>query len=299
MLPLVLASGPINVHSRTVAPTSYDEVLRRNIRALRNRAGLNQALVVERMRSLGYSSWHRQTMGNIERGDRRVLAEEIFGLAHALDTTIAALMNPIPDDKIVEFPSGAAVSVWSVQELVVPGLNVGQVAWVGGGAEPEFYLVEATGMAEAALRRQEIERRSRTAPASKAPAQQPIVAAIVTSAKGVLITRRQDGKPPWGFVTGEIEPGELHEDAAVREVKEETGLEVRPRQIIGERDHPRTGRHMVYMAAKPVRSTKVIVGDEAELAEVRWVSLDEALGLLPDMFEPVREYLSSELAGGQ
>ena len=56
---------------------------------------------------------------------------------------------------------------------------------------------------------------------------------------------------------------------------------------------------MVYMAAKPVRSTKVIVGDEAELAEVRWVSLDEALGLLPDMFEPVREYLSSELAGGQ
>jgi 8-oxo-dGTP pyrophosphatase MutT (NUDIX family) len=286
MLPHVLASGPKNMHSRTVAPTTYDEVLRRNIRALRNRAGFNQALVVERMRNLGYSSWHRQTMGNIERGDRRVLAEEIFGLAHALETTIAALLNPVPDDKVVEFPSGAAISVWSVQELVSPGLNVGQVAWVGGGAEPEFYLVEVAGMAEAALRREEIQRRA-------------VVAVIVTSVKGMLITERKDGKPPYGFVTGEMEPGERPEDAAIRETKEETSLEVRTGRVIGEQDHPRTGRHMIYMAAKPVRSTKVIVGDEAELAGVRWASLDEAMTLMPDMFRPVREYLAAELAGGQ
>lgn len=115
-----------------------------------------------------------------------------------------------------------------------------------------------------------------------------------------LITRRVDGKPPWGFVTGEVEPGEQPDDAAVREVKEETGLEVRTGQLIGERDHPATGRHMIYLAAKPAaRSTKVaIVSDQAELAEVRWASLADAEELLPDMFGPVRDYLSRTLSGG-
>jgi 8-oxo-dGTP pyrophosphatase MutT (NUDIX family) len=123
--------------------------------------------------------------------------------------------------------------------------------------------------------------------------QQPVVAAIVTSEQGVLVGRRNDRTPPWGFISGEVEPGELPEDAAVREVKEETGLEVRAGQVIGERDHPATGRHMIYMAAEPIRGTEVFVGDEAELAEVRWVGLAEADELMGgQMFGPVREYLA-------
>jgi 8-oxo-dGTP pyrophosphatase MutT (NUDIX family)/transcriptional regulator with XRE-family HTH domain len=129
--------------------------------------------------------------------------------------------------------------------------------------------------------------------------QQPIVAAIVRSSRGVLVGRRNDGKPPWTFIAGEVEPGEQPEDAAVREVKEETGLEVRAGQVIGERDHPKTGRHMIYMAAEPVRGLDIFVGDEDELAEVRWVSLAEADELLPGMFEPVREHLARELGGAE
>lgn len=121
---------------------------------------------------------------------------------------------------------------------------------------------------------------------------QPVVAAIVTSVKGILVGRRIDGTPPWGFIAGEIEPGERPEDAAVREVKEETGLEVRIGDEIGRRVHPRTGRTMIYVAARPARGTKVIVGDEAELAEVRWASLSEADELLPGMFGPVRAHLA-------
>jgi 8-oxo-dGTP pyrophosphatase MutT (NUDIX family)/transcriptional regulator with XRE-family HTH domain len=127
--------------------------------------------------------------------------------------------------------------------------------------------------------------------------QQPIVAAIVTSRRGVLITARRDGKPPWGFVTGEVEPGEQARDAAVREVKEETGLEVRFSEVIGERDHPRTSRHMIYMAARPVRGTKVFIGDEAELSEVCWASLAEAEELMPDMFGPVHDHLVRVIGG--
>jgi 8-oxo-dGTP diphosphatase len=145
-------------------------------------------------------------------------------------------------------------------------------------------LVSANGSAAAERDRQAEELRDKSL-------QQPVVAAIVTSALGVLVGRRNDRTPPWGFISGEIEPGELAEDAAVREVKEETGLEVRVGHVIGERDHPDTGRHMIYIAAEPTRGVEVYVGDEAELAEVRWVSVDEAGELLPGMFGPVREYL--------
>lgn len=128
--------------------------------------------------------------------------------------------------------------------------------------------------------------------------EQPVVAAIVTSELGVLVGRRNDGVPPWGFISGKIEPGESPADAAVREVKEETGCEIEAGQVIGERVHPKTGRTMIYMAGMPVRGTKVIVGDEQELAEVRWVSLAEADELLPGMFEPVREYLAGTIGLG-
>ena len=127
------------------------------------------------------------------------------------------------------------------------------------------------------------------------PEPQPVVAAIVTSSEGVLVGKRNDGKPPWTFIAGEIEPGESPEDAGVREVKEEAGLLVRALDVIGRRVHPKTGRVMVYMAAEPTHGTKVFVGDEDELAEVRWVSLAEADELLRGMFAPVREYLARTL----
>jgi 8-oxo-dGTP pyrophosphatase MutT (NUDIX family) len=124
-----------------------------------------------------------------------------------------------------------------------------------------------------------------------------VVAAIVTSRQGVLIGRRHDGTPPWTFIAGEQGPDELPRDTVEREVKEETGGDVAAEQIIGERDHPVTGRHMIYVAATPTRETPLIVGGQAELAEVRWASLAEAEELLPGMYGPVHEYLVRELGG--
>jgi 8-oxo-dGTP pyrophosphatase MutT (NUDIX family) len=124
------------------------------------------------------------------------------------------------------------------------------------------------------------------------PEHQPVVAAVVTSHLGVLGSRRNDRTPPWGFIAGEIEPGESQVDAAIREVKEETGLDVRAgHQEIGRRVHPATGRTMIYLACTPVRSTDAVVGDPEELAEVRWLSLAEVDDLMPGVFEPVREHL--------
>jgi 8-oxo-dGTP diphosphatase len=136
-------------------------------------------------------------------------------------------------------------------------------------------------------------------PADK-PQQPAVIAAVVTSRAGVLAGRRNDGKPPWTFIAGESEPGESPADTITREVKEETGLLIHPGLTIGQRVHPKTGRLMVYVAAKPAtRSKDVFVGDEDELAEVRWLTLREADELMPGMFPPVRQHLGRVLTGTQ
>lgn len=76
----------------------YDEVLARNIRAARSRAGLNQELVAARMRALGFGEWCQSTVGRAERGKRRVMAGEAVWLAWALQTNLAALLKPTGDD---------------------------------------------------------------------------------------------------------------------------------------------------------------------------------------------------------
>ncbi len=132
---------------------------------------------------------------------------------------------------------------------------------------------------------------------ARQPEPPPVVAAIVTSELGVLAGRRNDNVPPWTFIAGQLQPGESVGDAAVREVKEETGLEVTPGRVLGRRVHPDTGRTMIYLVARPTDSQQLdaYVGDEDELAEVRWLTLAEAEELLPEMYQPVRAYLSRAL----
>lgn len=129
------------------------------------------------------------------------------------------------------------------------------------------------------------------------PEHQPVAAAVVVSHLGVLAGQRRDGKPPWTFIAGEVEPGESAADAAVREVKEETGLEVRAgHHEIGRRVHPKTGRTMIYLACTPVAGTDVFVGDAEELSEVAWLGLAEVDERMAGMFEPVREHLGRLLS---
>lgn len=257
------------------------------------------------MRALGFTAWARQTVTRVERVKRRLTAEEILGLALALETTPAALMRPTGDDGSLIRVDGLGLPAVSVI-LRVAGVNDGALTWDGdrpvvGPGRPvpvRDYLAKVGLEALEGLDIADTSEGVSDSAQQQSGESQPVVAAIVTSAKGVLIGRRNDRTPPWTFIAGEQEPGEQPEDTIIREVKEETGLEVRAGEVIGERDHPDTGRHMVYLAARPVRSTRIIVGDEAELSEVRWASLAEAEELLPGMFGPVRDYLARTLKGG-
>jgi 8-oxo-dGTP pyrophosphatase MutT (NUDIX family) len=292
---------------------AYDDVLARNIRAYRGRMDIGQERLAARMRALGFSAWLRQTVSKAEKNERRLTATEVVALAYCLETSIFALLAPTAQDKMVAFPSGAAVaaalmagSVRGVPDESVAWKNdlpvIAGVSWPVGSdmskiSELEKFADEFRAW-KAAVGGEHPEI---VLPGSTVPVVQlPVVAAIVTSPHGVLIGRRNDGKPPWTFIAGEQEPDEFVRDTVEREVKEETGVEVAAQQIIGERDHPATGRHMIYVAATPTHETPLIVGDEAELAEVRWASLAEAEELMGGtMYPPVREYLARELGSGE
>lgn len=173
--------------------------------------------------------------------------------------------------------------------------------WAKSGyVRPELYTAGRQARWDIAKLRRQLDGLQEAQPVQDAttPERPPVAAAIVTSPLGVLVGRRHDGKPLWTFIAGEVEPGESIADAAVREVKEETGLLVTaaPREI-GRRVHPKTGRTMIYLACTPTEGTDVFVGDEEELAEVKWISLADADALLPGLFEPVREHLQEALGG--
>ncbi|MBB6453764.1 8-oxo-dGTP pyrophosphatase MutT (NUDIX family) [Salirhabdus euzebyi] len=43
----------------------------------------------------------------------------------------------------------------------------------------------------------------------------------------MLFRNKKPNKDKWNFVGGKIEPGETHEQAAIREAEEETGLTIK------------------------------------------------------------------------
>jgi 8-oxo-dGTP pyrophosphatase MutT (NUDIX family) len=61
----------------------------------------------------------------------------------------------------------------------------------------------------------------------------PAVAAVIHDADGRVLMMRHHADGNWSLPAGAIEPGEAPTDALVREVAEETGLEVVPTKILG------------------------------------------------------------------
>ena len=61
----------------------------------------------------------------------------------------------------------------------------------------------------------------------------PAVAGIIRDADGRVLLQRRADDGGWGLPAGAIDPGETPADAVIREVYEETGLEVHPTRVIG------------------------------------------------------------------
>jgi 8-oxo-dGTP diphosphatase len=113
----------------------------------------------------------------------------------------------------------------------------------------------------------------------------------------VLLVRRRvkEGSLSWQFPAGAVERGESAGEAAVREAREETGLTVVERKVLGERVHPATGRTMVYVACDVVNG-HARVADHDELSKVVWSAHQQLAKYVPHGFyAPVQQHLEQML----
>jgi ADP-ribose pyrophosphatase YjhB (NUDIX family) len=110
----------------------------------------------------------------------------------------------------------------------------------------------------------------------------PAASAIVTDNEGRILLIRRSDNDLWSIPGGAMEVGESISQTAIREVREETGLEVEPLYVVGIYSNP---RHVVEYSDGEVRqqfsicfACKVVGGEirtSSESTEVRFFTQGE------------------------
>lgn len=131
------------------------------------------------------------------------------------------------------------------------------------------------------------------------------ISVVVLNRDGeILLVRHKKGNQRyWVLPGGRLEYGETFEECAIREVKEETGLDVEMERFLYlcEAIAPDRSRHIVniFIKAKVVGGTMKL-GDEPVLAGVEFVRLEELaqMTLFPPVSDEIVESLSSNAPKG-
>jgi 8-oxo-dGTP diphosphatase len=117
------------------------------------------------------------------------------------------------------------------------------------------------------------------------PHKHGVVAILQNSAGEYLFIRRGLNltRAPgwWCFVGGEVESGESHDKAIVREVLEEVGLVVRPIDKVHESISPHGEDRLQWWRVELDGGAQIVAPHAHEVAEAKWLSADDGLRLEP------------------
>ena len=136
--------------------------------------------------------------------------------------------------------------------------------------------------------------------APKANSIVPAASAIVRDAEGKILLERRSDNGRWGLPSGVMEIGEHIGETIVREVKEETGLDVRVDYLVGIYTNP---HHVIAFSDGEIRQqfslcfACTLLGGEIQVSsesfEVAFFSPEEIeqLNLHPSLFLRIKHYL--------
>lgn len=105
--------------------------------------------------------------------------------------------------------------------------------------------------------------------------------AIIIYNNQVLMVKQQKGF--WGFPKGHVESGETETETAIREVKEETNVDIVVDESLRFENHYITDTNIdktvILFIAHPIDNMN-IVAQQGEIQDVKWVNIDKVGGFL-------------------
>lgn len=133
----------------------------------------------------------------------------------------------------------------------------------------------------------------------------PAASAVVVDERGRVLLHQRADTGNWSIPGGGMEPGESIAECLVREVREETGIEVRPVRVVGVYSDPShvvayddgevRQEFSVCFACKPVGGATDASSNESD--DVRWFSREELaeLEITPSIRRRLDDYFADRV----